>query len=584
MNFLIEKNNIIKELSIKPLYLDIFCLIILLGLNPITYFIQLSPGIFPQDFFAYATMARDIFHNGLLYIPSWGHVDTALVIPPLYPFLIAVGNIFSSETLVIAEIISSISMLIFSVVSFYILRMVTNRLIAVIVTAIIQFNYFYFLIGMMPLTESLFILNIGLTLLIALLLFRNSSKKQMMLSVFLGVSCCLVFFSRQVGGIIFVFIALLFLVQLFLVPASDRKVLVRNFIFFMCGSLLLLAPYTAFLYMQTGKSPLKQKFRRNEYVVKVSDPEILKEKKRERKLPDELLKSLNSQSDHNYGIIYAHRRQMRKLLPDSSEMYDNISFKGQVKNGDKKKTSSHFKKLNVYFKQFYNNILILKSVLGPYIFILFFVTCISSLLKTGGRRNLNLFLLSSFVIMYLLVISFFTDKISRYIYILVPFCIMHISFEVYRYSKLIRGAFKIEWPGFLFLAILFLSILLTTPRFFTELHLNKKYLGIENNDTNYIKKTVNGEPVFSLFALEAYLVGSPYRYLPNDSLEKVVAYGKKTGVRWILIYHGRSTANELKFYTNLGWYSDRLLETNYPGLVKLRFFTEDGSMALFEIL
>ena len=585
MNLSTIKSNIKIETPIRPLYQDIFCLIILLGLNPITYFIQLSQGIFPPDFFAYATMARDLFQKGLLYLPSWGHIDTGLILPPLYPFLIALGNFFSPETLAVAEIISSISMLVFSILLFLYMRMATNRLIAVITTAIIQLNYFYFLVGMMPLSESLFMLTIGLTLLLVVLLFRGDPKKQMIWSIFLGIASSLIFFSRQVGGIIFPFIGLFFLLRYLLVSANDRRVLLYNFIFVICGIILLLLPYTAALYMQTGHTLLTQRFREHEYVVKVNDPEILNEKKRERKLPDQLLNSLKSRPDNDYGIIYAQRRQMRKLLPDASEMYDNISYVGKSKNGAIKKALFSSINLGVFFRQFYSNIIILKSVLGVYTFILFFITCVSALLiKKENRRILNIFMLPSFIIMYLLAISFFTDRIARYIYILIPFCIMHISVEVYRYSTLLKSVFKREWSGFLLLVIIFPSILLSTPRFFTELHLNKKYLGMESNDGNYIKEIVDGEPVFSLFALESYLIGSPYRYLPNDSLEKVAAYGKKTGVRWILIYHGRSTANELTFYTNLGWYSDRSLEKAYPDLVKLRFATRDSIMELYEIL
>jgi hypothetical protein len=83
---------------------------------------------------------------------------------------------------------------------------------------------------------------------------------------------------------------------------------------------------------------------------------------------------------------------------------------------------------------------------------------------------------------------------------------------------------------------------------------------------------------------ESYIIGSPYRILPNDSLEKVAAYGKKTGVRWILLFHSASSISELQMCGNLKWYTNRALGKTYPDLVKFRLGREDGSLMLYEIL
>ncbi|MBN1906371.1 MAG: hypothetical protein JW927_14865 [Deltaproteobacteria bacterium] len=134
------------------------------------------------------------------------------------------------------------------------------------------------------------------------------------------------------------------------------------------------------------------------------------------------------------------------------------------------------------------------------------------------------------------------------------------------------------------ISFIFGSLLVATPRYFTALRLGQKYLGIDNEYGHDFKKIVNGEPAFSLSDYEAYLIGSSYRMLPNDSLEKVVAYGKKTGVRWILIFFGKSTAIELMDYDNLDWYKNRYLGETYPDLVKFRLGSEDGYLMLYEIL
>ena len=221
--------------------------------------------------------------------------------------------------------------------------------------------------------------------------------------------------------------------------------------------------------------------------------------------------------------------------------------------------------------------------LGTFTAILFIISYVLLFVVKGGEKSLKRYILPSFILLYLIVISWFTSNIARYTYILFPFSIMFISVEVFIFSRRLKEILKKEQAGFLFLAVIFSLILISTPRYFTELSLNKKITGL-GKEYSQFENIVKGEPVFTMFAFESYLIGSPYRFLPNDSIEKVAAYGKKTGVRWILIFHSRSSANDLKFYTNLDWYTDRQLENNHSGVVKLRHFTEDGSMALFEIL
>jgi len=572
--------------NVKSCYRDILCIVLIIGLNPITYFFPLSPGIFPPDIFAYAAMAKDLFQKGLLYLPSWGHIDNGLILPPLYPFLIACGRIFSNETLNIAEYISNLSMIIFAIPTFLYIRKMASRLVAVVAMVIIQINYRFFLIGMKPLPESLFLLMIALTLWLMLLFFPEPSRKQRLLSFVLGISCSFVFLSRQIGLIIFVFVGILFIIQYKIISGNNRRELLKNYLFTGYGAMALLIPYTLALYLQTSQHPLTQGFRKNEYVIKVDDPELLDSIAREKDLSEELLELIESQPDKDYGIIYAERRRMRKLLPDASEMYAYALSANNSKT-DKRINAilANFNNPGAYFVRLYKNILHIKSAVGWVATILFFLFCFLSIaFKKDKNRDLSRFLLPSFVIFYLLILSLLTDKISRYTYILFPFFVIYISIESYGYLKQIRAIFKTKLAGHFFLVFLFSLILLTTPAFFTGLNIGPKYKGLENEYGYDFKKIVKGEPVFSLFAFEAYIIGSPYRILPNDSLEKVAVYGKKTGVRWILLFHGQSSASELKLYNNLDWFSNRLLESTYPDLVKFRLGTTDGAMALYEIL
>jgi len=572
---------------LKPRTLDIFCIILIIGLDPIAHFFFFSPGIFSQDAFAYATMARDLFGNGLLYIPSWGHVDQGMILPPFYPFLIACGRFFSCETLNVAEYVSSICMLAFTVPIYLIIKRMTNRIGALISTCIIEINYYYFYIGMSPLAESVFLLTLGLTLWLVSLIFSNPLKNQKVLHFVMGISCSLVFLSRQIGVLIYAFIGILFLLQYLNNSGNDRKTLINNYLYAFCGVLILLIPYSVALYLQTGQHPLTQGFKKYEYAIKVSDPKILNEITQEKNIPAEVLDSIGIQTDNAYGITYAERRRMRKLLPDASEMYSYVSVVGNKTKTDKRlKTAiSNFKDPGAYFRRVYNNILNLKSALGGFNIILFFVLCFLPLiLKTDNIKNFRIFLLPSFIIFYLLVISLLTAKIPRYVYILFPFCIAHISIVLLKYLNRIKDISKIKLSQPLIYIILFLLILITTPRFFTDLNLARKFTSIENDYGSDLKKIINGEPVFSLTAYEAYMVGSPYRILPNDSLDKIATYAKKTGVHWLLVTQMRSTVSELKLYNNVYWYSIPLLEGSYSDLVEFRACTSDGAIALYEFL
>ena len=571
---------------IRPLYLDIFCIFLLIGLNPITYFFPLSPGFFSPDVLSYAALAKDLFSKGLLYIPSWGHIDTGLILPPLFPFLIACGTIFSQETLAIAELVSSICMLIFIILIFFYIRKMTNRIVALISICLIQINYYYFFIGMTPLSESVFLLTLSLTLWLGSLFFSNPCKRHNILSFLLGISCSLVFLSRQIGIIIYVFVGISFILQYLLISGNERRVLVKNYFIVICGVLTLLIPYILALYLQTGQHPLTQDFRKNEYLIKVSDPGILQEIEREKVLPTELMEFFETQSDKDYAILYTERRRMRKLLPDASEMYAYVEVADNTKIGERiELVLSNFREPGIYFSKIYNNILHLIPALGSFTTGLFFILFIFSIIIQKNKKDdINSFLLPSFIIFYLLIITLLTDKIARYIYIIFPFCLIYVSIESYKHLIRAKYRFKIKLPVTLIFFFLSILILLTTPRFFTELNLTAKYLNSNDKDCNSFKRVINGLPVFSLSPFEVFKIGGKYRILPNDSLQKVVKYGEKTNVKWLLISRTQSSVSQLRLYGNVNWYFINSLEKTYPDLVKFRLSSTDGVLVLYEIL
>jgi len=398
-----------------------------------------------------------------------------------------------------------------------------------------------------------------------------STKRGLSLTV--GLSCALVFLSRQIGIVVFIFLLAFFILQDLTSYKTERRAAFKNTLFMALGWLIVIAPYTLIIYYQTGHHPLQQNFSTAKHEVTTSRPEALEEIRRIESLPDS-----------SYGMIYAKRRLMRKLLPDASEMLYRVDRKKRERAGFLKVFLSTFKNPKYFLGKIYNNIMYLRDVVGGVVLGIFFVLCLTPFfVKFENMKLLNRLLLPFFILFYLFVISCFTDKIPRYIYILFPFVLMHIAGELFVCFHAVTSKLKIRLSALVFFFVVYTLFLFVTPHFFTELNIFPK---LKETETEFysLRKRVNGEPIFSLAPFSSYLLGGSCRLLPNDSLEKVVKYGRKTGVRWLLITRTKSARSEMSFYTNAQWYWNRSLEKDYPDLVRFCCGTADGSLALYEIL
>jgi len=562
-----------REIAVKDWHMDLFCVVLILGLNPITHFFNCSPRVFSPDTIAYITMAEDLFSKGLLYIPSWTHVDNGLIYPPLYPFFIACINLLSKEFFKAAEWVSCLSVLSASIPLFLCLKKSTNRVVAVMTVFLIQINFYYFEFGMRPLSEGIFLLTLSCTLFLTILVFGKSLSSWKVLSLAVGLSCGLVFLSRQIGIIVFVFLLSYFLLRSLMSRGSEQGLIFKKTLFMTLGWLIVVAPYTIIIYHQTGRHPLQQNFSIAKHEVTTDDPEVLKEIQRIENIPDE-----------SYGVIYAKRRLMRELLPDASEMLQRVERKKGEKAGFLKVVLRSLKSPKDYTARLYHNTMHLGEPLGNFLLYLFLVLCISPFfVKAKNRKPLNRLLLPLFIIFYLLVVSCITDKIPRYIYILFPFALMHITGELFVCFHAVTNALRIRFSSLVFFVIIYVFFLLVTPHYFTELRVSPKLQDVETRFES-LRKKVNGEPVFSLSPFGAYVSGGSCRLLPNDSLEKVVKYGKKTGVRWLLVSRTESALSEIQLCTNAQWYRKPSLDKEYPHLVRYCCETPNGGYTLYEIL
>ena len=554
----------------KPWHLDLLSLIPIIAINPITYYIDTSRRIFSPDAIAYITMGRDLFKTALLYIPGWGHIDNGLILPPLYPFLIACGNLFSRESLKVAEYVSCMSMLLASIPIFLYLRTHTNRIIAILSVILIQVNFFYLATAMLPLSEAVFLFTISLTLYLMLVLY-SGSRANGFLALALGLSSALVFFARQIGMTMFIFLTMTHLLK-FLVSKPRNLAFLKNLVLLWIGFLILVVPYTFTLFHQTGQIFDKQSFRLGRYVVASEDVPRSAE-----------LEKLRELEASTYRQLYLKRRLARKLLPDSSEMHGHLYSEKDLSHFLKRIFSNvlHPKE---YLSNFLKNITFLKEPLGTIILCLFLAFCITPLLVKSKKVTVSKRLfLPGFIVFYLVLLSCISEgTVGRYVYILFPLVLTHMSVEVFiLLDDLSYVRKKIVFMASF--ALFFVLVFTLTPRTFRGLRVYSK-ISEEGNPYRVCKKCLNeGEAVFTLLPISAYLAGASFRVLPNDSLEKVARYGKRTRVKWLLVDRTGVTAVERAPYTNAQWYWKASLERDYTQVVRFRCGTKDRNIALYEI-
>ncbi|MFT5350139.1 MAG: hypothetical protein ACI9MF_000954 [Gammaproteobacteria bacterium] len=282
----------------------------------------------------------------------------------------------------------------------------------------------------------------------------------------------------------------------------------------------------------------------------------------------------------SYRDIYAKRRLMLKLLPDSSEMYSSLVTKSDKNISVTELFFENFRNPISYYKKVLTNFKHLSDVTGEIMMFLFLISCLSPLvLKYSSDTDLNRLLLPSFILFYLLFISGFTDKIPRYVVPIFPFCIIHAVSEFYlmankRCNKIVLSLFFILFTGI---------ALVSMPQSYRELPVSRKLYEFQT-DYSQIRDNVNGEAMFSFVPYNSYMLGGKFRSMPNDSLDKVAEYGRKTGVKWILVNRDSSTLQDLIYYVNLDWYLNPALHDPESRHIKYCCETKDGLVSVFEIL
>ena len=538
------------------------CIPVLLFFNPLLITLFLDTGISQPDTFVYIAEARNIQEHFIFNTGPWGHVDTVIIVPPLYPALIALLTFLDLDPLDAALLVSQLTGLFFSVIAFLYVRFFTSVLVALVSVLSIQLSYVYFNYFSMALTEALFTcLTLGSLYFLKQIISNEHAGKFQYLS--LGILSGLVFLTRELGISVIIFISAYMLVT----DLARKGVSIRKYVLLFAGFAVLVVPYYSLRYIQTGQEPLSTSYRAGNYSVNVSDQTVLDE--------IELIKQEKSEEYHD---AYRKRRALMKLLPDGSEMLRNIIVE---KNDNRVEESSGFLDSLRIFKLLANPVRYINNVgdklgllatsLGTGLFLLFIMLIVIMVFDRYGRSKHIRLIIPGYIVVYLLVVSMFDTEISRYVEILCPLVLLFISIELFSLCRSISKYLPAQKPIQVTLLLVFLLpvvVVAGTPQLFYEKKIYRKNPGLVEK-LEELGQAVNREPVFTLFPSYAYSVNGDFRTLPNDSLDKIAIYADRTGVNWLLVTKIPSEEEVTKLWDHAyPWLNSGQLAERYGDLVE----------------
>ncbi|MDE1462810.1 hypothetical protein [Spartinivicinus poritis] len=488
-------------------------------------------GVNSPDSAAYLYLGESIIYDGKLFIEGWEHIDIGLILPPVFPFLIGVGNFFMDPVL-FASFINTfcISCAVILLMAYVVEISSTEN--SLIFCLIVQLNWVFAYFGSSILTEGVFIFILSVNFILALKVIERGRGS---IAFILGLTSATLFLTRHIG----IFFFIVFLGYLILYNFQKKII-----IYLLVGFNTIFIPYSIALYEQTGEVLTSQRFRLNKYVVKTS-------KKKD-------IKIISS-----YSELIENRRRLRKLLVDSSEM------EGYTISIDTKKSGF---RVDDYAVNLYKNIIYILDLNGNLFFVCFILSIISSFsLKINNFFDECRKILSLCIIFYFIFVSFFSGLIGRYVYVIFPFAVVVVVCEFYyifRYFNLKINTF-LCWFFCLGLILLF-----SLNNAFFEVKMTRK--SAKESDPLFLcKKIINkNDPIFSFHPGHAYILGGVFRVIPNDSLEKVIKYAKKTGVKWLVIDESNNMYYEESLYKNIDWIKSKKIDfykaINKRCIVKLK--------------
>lgn len=516
-------------------------------------------GLFP-DSVAYLLLAKGLVQDGLLLVAGFGHVDTALILPPLYPLLIGLGTLLYDDAVLVSQALSGVILLVAVVPAFLWMERATNVWLATATVAVIQWQPQYLLYGTSTLTEPLFILGIAATGHAAARLLEYGGSRRIGWFL-LGAGVFLVFLVRHMGVFLLpIFIGAIVVVRL--CQSRPRDIAAP------CGLLLagfatLAAPFSAVLQAQTGQSPWIQRYRLNQYVVQQPADSA----------------AATAAAPANYTEVLVQRRQMRRLTPEGHEMLADVVPPGETRQT--KRVSDWFAAPETWWTNLRSNVAYALAQLGPACLI-----CAAFGVPLALRRRHDpsfawRALVPGVVVGYLLLLSLVTGLVARYIEVLAPLVIALGFIGVHGLAEVLVPTRKpvAVWLvlGTLVAALFLLPVIASAqaPRL-------RRY-GEQVNPLAACRPLVAERAgIFAFHPAQPYMLGGHYRVVPNDSLDRIAAYGRLTGTRWLLFHPDSSTAEEAFLYDNAPWL-DQPTELFHNANFVPRCASADSKAVLFEI-
>ncbi len=547
--------------SSKSIYL---CVLFLL--NPVVWFFNSRISGALPDTVGYLVLADTIFQKGKLFVAHWGHIDSGLILPPVYPALISLGNFISADSLMNAQFISHLLILLSTVPLFCFLANHTTRNVAFFSVLGIQLNYYYSFFGFAALTEATFIFTLSTGFWLLSKALSDSKRRWLFL---LGCFTCLVFLTRQIGGVFLLLSCLLFLLP-FLKKGRGKRKAMRDLFAILTGFFIIMAPYSLVLYEQTGQLPFTQGFRLMEYAVS------------EDAAPAQKVSLKGFENQTSYYKTWVKRRIERQLIPDASEMYSYLTSGQKDSFADSAlSTVTNVEKLT---RNTANNLNFLKAATGLPLLLLFILTPISiRWVKTRDVPvNIRL-ILPGFILLYCTAVTLLSGSVGRYLYVLFPFIYTSVLMESYFTFRFLREKLTAGFRPEIMSILLCVLIIFSTPKYFTSLDFRNhadEYSALIKECGKHIN---SDDPVFSTHQNNVYLLGGNYRVLPNDSLERISIYAEKTGVKWLFFVGTEADQYELYHYYFSDWRNQpSSLHETYPEHVSLQCAHPEKSIYLYK--
>ena len=526
----------------------------LLALNPLTYALhRVSGGLLP-DSIAYLAFGKAWLASGALHLDGWSHVDAGLILPPLYPSLVALLGALTGDPMAASYAVCTGALLLATVPLLFVAWRLAGPVAGVLALAVLQAHPLVLEFGASALTEAPFVLLLAAGL---CLLLSHNDRPAAWKAVALGLLAALLFFTRQIGGFFWPLAAALVALRALADAGAARgRAALAPALLVTAGFAALLLPYAIALHAQTGQGPLTQSFRQMRYVV----------------APPEGFAPPAAQAD-----VYAQRREQRQLLPDASEM---VMWTRGATAAEKPPLAD---RLAVIPRNLRGNVALLRQSLGTPALVLLALALLSPLAARGhGPAQWARWLLPATLLAYLAALSLFTGMVLRYAHVLVPLAVLQVFAETaWLLRRLPAAAPRLVATGIA--VALAAALVASLPKKSWSVTLSPR-IGERGNPLAACARQVPaGAPVYAFHPLGAYLLNGTYRVIPNDALDRVVHYAGATGVRHMLLTVLPFEQAEMAYYHHAPWIEDLLRLDRRDPRIKVQCRTDDGVAVLYAI-